>query len=227
MTISMYKLPELMPELVWTAPQQPSGLSRKDYKFPASITPRESESLVELLQKHNAKSCLELCTGFGVSTAYIASVCDLVVTVDAYLEEQYHDPLKYSFVTYEEWKQKNRSDEPDGLVCAKRLAELFGVQDKIEFHIGWIPDDVDEICNGRQFDAYFIDALHTPQHFLQCLEFVKYVRPGGLLIVHDYYEINPFIRLALESAGLTDKYRFKHLVDPPTDSWGLAYCVLE
>ena len=138
---------------------------------PGTNAPRLSINDVEgrlLFALVRGLDVLEIGTGLGVSTEWMARTANLVVTIDI-------DP----------WVQKH---------VYPYLSEKI------------IPLVDTSSLSGSDFDACFIDGLHT---FEQCKADIitarKHVKRGGLIIFHDFY-IEP-VRAAILDSGL----RYVHI----------------
>lgn len=140
-------------------------------EFPGLKLPRGMLSVKELriLTKYSENGvCLELGTFKGKGTTMLSQRAKKVYTIDAYFEEC---SLKCAEYTFEALKKRFEGTNVD---------VIKGYTATVDIH--------------DEFDLVFIDAGHS--YGQVAADFEKWfpqVKPGGVIIFHDYYYLYPGI----------------------------------
>lgn len=143
----------------------------KTKKFPYSLTDEEGLVLHKLVADCGFREGYEIATAFGYSSLYLGlafkKTGGRLVTVDAYVEESEEnflyseDTARERAARFKEALERGRLNElPEGLQFAAENARVLGIQDVIQFEIGFSPDGIPPILNNRLLDFAFIDGGH-------------------------------------------------------------------
>jgi predicted O-methyltransferase YrrM len=131
-----------------------------------AVTPAEAAELGRLAR--DAK-VLELGSFFGFSTVVMASVADMVYSID------FHEGDDHAG-NYRTWSDFN----------ANLLG--YGVKPHVTAIKGWFDEEVRRLHRqGVQVDGAFLDGQHDEKSVRRDLELAKMlVKPGGWIAFHDY-----------------------------------------
>lgn len=143
----------------------------KTKKFPYSLTDEEGLVLHKLVADCGFREGYEIATAFGYSSLYLGlafkKTGGRLVTVDAYVEESEEnflyseDTARERAARFKEALERGRLNElPEGLQFAAENARVLGIQDVIQFEIGFSPDGIPPILSNRLLDFAFIDGGH-------------------------------------------------------------------
>jgi predicted O-methyltransferase YrrM len=153
--------------------------------FPTGITPHRGQQLAELLRVESKRAGLsqtiETGFGLGLSALYI---------VEAALEASPAELVQHTVIDPFQRRDWNNA----GL----RMVREAGVGS----HVTHIPEDSALAlprlaATGQQYDAAFVDGSHQFDGvFIDLFYMQRLVRPGGLIILDDYWM--PAVRAALD-----------------------------
>jgi predicted O-methyltransferase YrrM len=137
------------------------SLRMSNHNMPLSIKNDEFTFIKNFVIEHNLKRGYEIATAFGISaTAFglgLKETGGRMVTMDAYIEEQYNDCAAYR-------SKKATYKDADGYKSMQFLIDAFDLDDIIIPVVGWSPDDTADAITGvfgdEKLDFVFIDALH-------------------------------------------------------------------
>jgi len=137
------------------------SLRMVNHNMPLSIKNDEFAFIKDFVVENNLKRGYEIATAFGVSaTAFglgLKETGGRMVTMDAYIEEQYNDCSAYR-------NKKGTYQDADGYKSMQFLIDTFDLHDIIIPVVGWSPDDtadaITSVFGEEKLDFVFIDALH-------------------------------------------------------------------
>ena len=129
----------------------------------SAVSRSECERLADLAR---AAQVLELGAYYGRSTVAMASVADVVHSVDPH--------------------EGGPPESPDTLGPFLDNLRAHGVRDRVLVHVG--PSTrVVPLLKPDSFDGVFVDAMHQrPEVDVDLVLSTRVVRPGGWLALHDY-----------------------------------------
>lgn len=140
------------------------SLRMHNHRNPCCIADIEFDFLYSFVKKHQLKNGYEVATAFGVSMLAPALAMKeyggRLVTMDAYIEEQHNNCMAYRGAS-------KAFQNADGFKSAKRLINMYGLQDVVSLYVGFSPDNVEIALktrfnlNSDKLDYVFIDGLHT------------------------------------------------------------------
>jgi predicted O-methyltransferase YrrM len=132
----------------------------------SAVTAEEARALASLAR---GRTVLELGAQFGYSTVVLASVADLVISVDWHQG----DPHAGEWDTWD--------------IFNANLAR-YGVQDRVQAVVGRFEDVLPRMeAAGDQFDGAFLDGSHDEASVARDLSLVlPLIRTGGFVAFHDY-----------------------------------------
>ena len=134
-----------------------------DHANPYSIAATEFNFLHDFIARHNLTRGYECATAFGMSALAagfgLKKAGGKLVTLDAYIEEKYHDCNAYTD------RKEIDAGDPDGLRSLHWPVSEFRLEDIIHPAVGWCLDDVASAIeaghgSGATADFAFIDAGH-------------------------------------------------------------------
>jgi predicted O-methyltransferase YrrM len=136
-------------------------------EIPGAMTVREGDQLAHLTQ---GKLVLEIGSLYGRSTVAMARKARQLHSVD--------------------WHRGDKhAGQRDSLHTFINNLNIHNVRHKVVIHV-CKAEEMEEILAPGCFDFAFVDGLHTyeaTRKFIQIAK--KCVKPGGLIAVHDYYDI--------------------------------------
>src|SRR5436190_19351753 len=123
---------------------------RDSVACPYSVKEAEFDFLTLAVFNNKLKRGFELATAFGISL--LGPACAFrhtmghLVSMDAYVEETLHSPLRYRNITPED-KQAvmTLAKTSSGYKSARYLVDAFGLSETVSLEIGWSPTDVSSI----------------------------------------------------------------------------------
>lgn len=165
------------------------SLAMKNHFHPFSITEDEFNFIRKHIASKHYKSGYELATAFGLSSCAIGlglkASGGKLISVDAYIEEQVN--LAWGYPT----DHKQTFEDSDGYKTALKLRKHFSLEDTVEFHVGWSPDDIPKILGDRKLDFAFIDAAHFDENLLADVSVIKdLLIPPFTVMIHDTHSFN-------------------------------------
>lgn len=193
-----------------------TGLNMANHVHPISITEDEFNFIRDYVAARKYKSGYEVATAFGVSACALGLGLlpngGKLVSVDAYIEEQYNYCLGYL-------DKKQTYENSDGWRVAHQLRKHFGLEATIDFRVGWSPDDIPAILGDRKLDIVFIDALHKDRNLLDDVRVIKdRLEPPFTLMLHDSHAFAP------GTLGLISEWMGAKMVQPKLPhSWNIGY----
>lgn len=140
------------------------SLRMHNHNNPLSIADVEFDFIYNFVKRHKLKNGYEIATAFGVSMLAPALAMKEhgghLVTMDAYIEEQYNDCSGYvgKIGTY---------SDSDGFKSAQHLIKTYGLENVVTPIVGFSPNDTKSALerafdlNKQKLDYVFIDGLHT------------------------------------------------------------------
>lgn len=136
-------------------------------EIPGAMTVKEGETLALLTQD---KLVLEIGSLYGRSTVAMARKARMIHSVD--------------------WHRGDKhAGSRDSLETFIQNLITHGVRHKVVIHV-CKAEEIEEILAPECFDFAYVDGLHTyesTRRFIQIAK--KCVKPGGMIGVHDYYNI--------------------------------------
>lgn len=170
----------------------------KTKKFPYSLTDEEGMILFKLVADQKFTEGYEIATAFGFSSFFLGLAFQQnggrLVSVDAYIEESQEDYLYDPALARAHAEQLQRlmlagSNEelPAGLRFALNGAKTLGIDGCTSYRVGFSPDGVPALLQGRTLDFAFIDGGHFGDQPLRDVEAVApFLHPERFLLVfHD------------------------------------------
>ncbi len=163
------------------------ALSMVDHENPVCITEKEFNFITDFIIKHNLKTGYECATAFGVSALAAGlgfkKTGGKLVTMDAYIEEQYNDAAQYN-------DKKQTYENADGYRLAYFLLNYYEVP--VAPKVGWSPDNVEQVIKeefgDNKIEYAFIDALHNDDAFVKDINAIKpFLAEKFVLFVHDVW----------------------------------------
>jgi SAM-dependent methyltransferase len=139
------------------------------HAHPRSCTDEEGLALYETIAGGDLKSGLEIGTGFGYSTAYIAMAMERtgghLVSMDCYVEEltgseEYDDDELAAAAA-----RLEGGEQPAGLAFAVEQLGALGLEDVLSLSLGVSPASLREALFGRRVDFAFIDTIYPLPDF--------------------------------------------------------------
>ena len=168
------------------------GLRMAKHENPASIAEPEFKFIKEFVEKNKLKRGYEVATAFGISMLAAAVSFKKnggkLVTMDAYIEEQYNDCAAYDNV------KKVTYEDSDGYKTAQFLIKTYGLENTVTPVVGFSPNDTKSALEitfdltKEKLDYAFIDALHTEEAVIRDIEAVlPYLDKRYVLFLHDVH----------------------------------------
>lgn len=166
------------------------GICMANHEMPVSIADAEWDFLSGFISQHGLKRGFEVATAFGVSACAIGTglkeTGGRLVTMDAYIEEQYNDCSQYRAV------EDIVNEGSDGLASAIHLICHFDLTDVVTPTIGWSPTDTADVIRSvhgdEKLDFAFVDALHYDEAVIRDIEAIRpFLAPSHILFLHDVH----------------------------------------
>jgi predicted O-methyltransferase YrrM len=178
------------------------------YRRPVSVSPIEAETLKSIAQSMPVVSAVEIGTGFGFSSFWIAAGMAVTGRDNLWLgslDSQTEGVLK-----------------EEGVAFAETAAASLGLSAIIHYAVGSSPEAVPALLDGRELDLAFIDGNH---HGSQPLDdygaVMPYMKETSLLLFHD---VEPRYSVAdAVNAAMKDGWSFVTL--PTSCRLGACYRV--
>jgi predicted O-methyltransferase YrrM len=156
---------------------------------PLSLTELEFNFVTDFVKKYNLKRGYEVATAFGISGLAAGlgfkETGGLLVTMDAYIEEQYNDCGKYI-------GKKSTHTNADGYQLAQHIFAKYNVP--VYMEIGWSPDDTTDALSNTydlskdRLDYVFIDAGHWREAILADINSViPFLSNKYVIFFHDIH----------------------------------------
>lgn len=168
-----------------------NGIRMSNHAMPISISDDEWKFISTFINLYDLRCGFEVATAFGVSACAIGMGLQRnggkLITMDAYIEEQYNDCSQYRAVS------NVVNTESDGLRSTQFLIEHFGLSDVVFPRMGWSPTDTDNVIRsilrgGERLDFAFIDALHYDEAVIRDLEAVRpFLSSSHVVFLHDVH----------------------------------------
>ncbi len=132
----------------------------------SAVTAEESRALADLAR---GQTVLEMGAHYGYSTVVLASVAELVISVDWHNGDEHAGQCD----SYPEF--------------ANNISR-YGVADRVEVVVERFEDALPRFAaEGRQFDGCFLDGHHSLESVTQDTVLAQpLIRPGGFFSWHDY-----------------------------------------
>lgn len=132
----------------------------------SAVTAEESRALADLAA---GQTVLEMGAHYGYSTVVLASVAELVISVDWHAGDEHAGACD----SYPEFHNN---------------ISRYGVADRVRAYIGRFEDVIPELeAADVQTDGAFIDAMHDSASVERDLGLaLRIVKPGGWVAFHDY-----------------------------------------
>lgn len=173
------------------------SLKLSNHYHPWSLREPEANIVYDLVYKNNVKYGFEIATAFGISSCVIGQALSKtggkLVTMDAYVEEQFNNSLGYDINT-----KLVSNTNADGYQMAKCLIEELKLSEHVQLEIGWSPDDTPSIIKKAfgesKLDFAFIDGGHSA---IQIDNDVKAIFPyldyHCVLLFHDHDNVPNYV----------------------------------
>lgn len=170
------------------------SLKMKDQWHPFSIKVREFEFIKNFVINNDLRLGYEVATAFGISATAaglgFAETGGRLVTMDAYIEEQYGECGAYAHKGKEVYGTDSK-----GWRSMQNLIKYFALEDHVFPKIGWSPDDALEKINeeidlsSNKLDYAFIDGLHTEGQVIKDTQVIEpYIdRNHFAIFYHDLF----------------------------------------
>ena len=170
----------------------------KTRKFPYSLTDEEGLILFKLVTDQKFTEGYEIATAFGYSSFFLGLAFQQnggrLVSVDAYIEESQehylYDPAQARAHAehLQQLMQTGRNEAlPEGLRFALAGAKTLEIDGCTSYRVGFSPDGVPALLQGRTIDFAFIDGGHFGEQPLRDVDAVLPFLPSErfLLVFHD------------------------------------------
>ena len=167
------------------------GLRMIKHVNPVSIAEPEFEYIHNFIVSRGLKTGYEVATAFGISmlAAGLAfkETGGRLVTMDAYIEEQYNDCSAYRSIT-----DNTLYLNADGYQSARGLIKLHNLEQVVELCVGYSPQDTEKFINAtfgtNKIDYAFIDALHYEDAVIADITAIKpFLSDKFALFLHDVH----------------------------------------
>lgn len=167
------------------------SLKMVNHPNPVSITHAEFHFIKDFIIRNNLKTGYEVATAFGISALAAGlgfkETGGKLVTMDAYIEEQYNKDLGYI------GKQETYQDS-DGYKSTKTLLKEFDLESVVYPTVGWSPIDtksnISQIfdLSTQKLDFVFIDAGHWNEALLLDVDSIRdLVDEKFVVFIHDWH----------------------------------------
>ena len=168
------------------------GLRMVKHNNPVSIAEPEFRYIHDFIVEHKLKTGYEVATAFGISmlAAGLAfkETGGRLVTMDAYIEEQYNDCCAY----------RSKTDyklylEADGYKSARYLIEHYELRGVVELSVGYSPQNTENAVktvfgSEGKIDYAFVDALHYEDAVIADINAIKpFLSDKFVLFLHDVH----------------------------------------
>ena len=168
-----------------------TSLKMVNHRMPWSISSNEMQFIHDTVTRYGLRNGYEMATAFGASTIAMGLAIKnnggKLVTMDAYIEEQYNDCAEYEFVppiTY---------PTSDGFASVLHLLKHFNLSDAVFPTVGWSPRDASKnlfsvFSADDKIDIAFIDGLHCDAAVLKDIEAIRpFLADKFVLFLHDVH----------------------------------------
>lgn len=172
------------------------SLKLNNHYNPISLGEHEAWIVYNNVTSNDLKAGIEIATAFGISAAVMGQALlqtgGKLVTIDAYIEENFNSCIAYNLNTPFVKKQ----EECDGFKMANCLIEHLGLVGTVITEIGWSPDDVPSIItrnySDTKLDFAFIDGGHTVDQIAADVNvLLPYLDDNCIVVFHDYNAVGP------------------------------------